>query len=117
MKPSDLIPQNSQDNAPRTTDTTSKSNGGSISANVNQASADLAKSSFADGVNAARTSNDAFALGYVKARKKGTEQMLDTVASATKATAAAVAAVNLAEIEEGYGEIDPFSAGSISLLG
>ena len=95
-----------------------KSKGGNITANVNQAATELVTQSAKDGLEAGRKANDAFALAFAQTRKAGTAKMLESVESANEATASAVAAVDVdSTVEEALAGADPFSAGSLSLLG
>ena len=119
-KASDLIPQSPQDNTPTQTQSKSQAEapqGGSIAQAVNTTGVSIVKQSYQDGVVAGQKANDAFALGLSKARKAGAEKMVDAVATANNATAAAIQAISIDDIAEEFGEIDPFTTGSSLLLG
>lgn len=95
-----------------------KAKGGNITTNVNQAATELVTQSAKDGLETGRKANDAFALAFAQTRKAGTAKMLESVESANEATSSAVAAVDVdSTVEEALAGADPFSVGSLSLLG
>ena len=115
-KPSDLIPQTAQQGTTQAKPQAEAPKGGSIAQAVNTTGASIVKQSYSDGVKAGQKANDAFALGLSKARKAGAEKMVQSVAAANNATAAAIESISIDNIAEEFGDIDPFTTGSSLLL-
>lgn len=90
---------------------------GGIVQNTHQVGRALVKSALTDGRKAGALANEAFATGFARTRQQGTQAMLKVAKTATDSTAAAIASIDIDELEEECETESPFTLGAISLLG
>ena len=103
-----------QESTPSTS--TAENKGGGITQTLNTSGVGMVKQSYADGHAIGQKANEAFALGLSRTRKAGAEQMAKELGKVNDATAAAIAAIDIEQVADEFGELPPFNMGSLSLL-